>query len=1013
MHSLRWVAAAVPESAKTEWGRSSRRRVRWGGILLLFLALTVRAAAWAQDSAKEARRQRLQRFIESHPTATPHRDAQGFLEGLEGTLSAPLAGRSPVDVVYAFLDTNKELFGLTDPRGELKALGSGERDRFGVRHLKFQRLYKGLEVLGGIVGVHFNRQDVLDRIDGTFCPQISLPTTPVISREAALEIVAKDMKDPVGSLDVRKAQLLVYPRDSSYYLAWHFIVNMGGEYFIDALTGRVIYHWDMIMRGKPRGDAPVRDSQPQSAGEMDSRPLSGDSLVRKPVIRVFPYGKLLVDSLRREPITPSPPPPQSKGAASWETICSEGFEGDFPSSSPGWTVDGDPTWDDDDCKHYGGAWSAWCANGGAHGVDPCASNYLNNDTAWMVFGPFALCDATDADLSFWYWLNTEQDYDWFCWLTSTDGTYFQGNGQSGNSGGWQPMTVSLATQAGNPTVWVAFLFESDASVTGSGVYVDNVLIRKNHTGGRPDLVCYGPAGWEGPIVVSNTTGTRTTNTVMLGAVSYIDFAWANLGANCAGYHVLRLLFDGSPIASAWAPYLDAGYYTYVEDIPYTFTVPGSHTLRLTVDADGQVVESNESNNACEMDVIVACNAGHASGQGCGVMGDTKQGVKTERTCGGSAYLMRDLTRIAVPNAIETFSYDGTLPGVMLSDDNNVWEDPWECPAVDAHVYTGWTFDYMRDSLGRNSFDSGGASMISTVEYYDAALHGDTFCPDNAIFYRPTQRMIVCTPSSGHLSFTGALDVIAHEWAHGVTMFASDLAYEKESGALNESFSDMMGVSLGFAYNDPDWLIGENYGSVLRDMEHPTSHNQPDTYKGQYWFWTENCTPPDDDYCGVHTNSGVPNKMFYLLAHGGQQNGYTVAGIGVHQAMRVMYRANASEWKPDWGFTQAFAGCVQAAYDINPSGQWASQVRLASLAVGICDCPCHADPVCDGVIKVTDVVKAVDVAFRGEAKTLGALCPYALTDVDCTGVTDVNDVVRLVNVAFRGGTKKANFRNPCP
>ena len=63
--------------------------------------------------------------------------------------------------------------------------------------------------------------------------------------------------------------------------------------------------------------------------------------------------------------------------------------------------------------------------------------------------------------------------------------------------------------------------------------------------------------------------------------------------------------------------------------------------------------------------------------------------------------------------------------------------------------------------------------------------------------------------------------------------------------------------------------------------------------------------------------------------------------------------------------------------------------------------------------MNDVVKAVDVAFRGSPKVFDPICPYAQTDVDCTGVTDVNDVVRLVNVAFRGGTKKANFRNPCP
>ena len=79
----------------------------------------------------------------------------------------------------------------------------------------------------------------------------------------------------------------------------------------------------------------------------------------------------------------------------------------------------------------------------------------------------------------------------------------------------------------------------------------------------------------------------------------------------------------------------------------------------------------------------------------------------------------------------------------------------------------------------------------------------------------------------------------------------------------------------------------------------------------------------------------------------------------------------------------------------------------------CDCPCHADPECNGVTNVNDIVMAVDVAFRGEAKTVDALCPYARTDVDCTGVTDVNDVVRFVNVALRAGSRAANFCRLCP
>ncbi|HUU45516.1 MAG TPA: VCBS repeat-containing protein [Acidobacteriota bacterium] len=80
----------------------------------------------------------------------------------------------------------------------------------------------------------------------------------------------------------------------------------------------------------------------------------------------------------------------------------------------------------------------------------------------------------------------------------------------------------------------------------------------------------------------------------------------------------------------------------------------------------------------------------------------------------------------------------------------------------------------------------------------------------------------------------------------------------------------------------------------------------------------------------------------------------------------------------------------------------------------CFCACPADPVCDGVTNVLDVITAVDVAFRGAQPPHDSFeqCPYALTDVTCNGFTDVLDVVHLVNVAFRSGDPAIEFCEPC-
>jgi len=78
----------------------------------------------------------------------------------------------------------------------------------------------------------------------------------------------------------------------------------------------------------------------------------------------------------------------------------------------------------------------------------------------------------------------------------------------------------------------------------------------------------------------------------------------------------------------------------------------------------------------------------------------------------------------------------------------------------------------------------------------------------------------------------------------------------------------------------------------------------------------------------------------------------------------------------------------------------------------CECPCSGDPQCDGVANILDVVRVVDVAFRGTAATCDEWCLHDRTDVDCDGVTNVLDVVRFVNVTFRGADPAATYCDPC-
>ncbi|UCG58442.1 MAG: M4 family metallopeptidase [Phycisphaerales bacterium] len=122
-----------------------------------------------------------------------------------------------------------------------------------------------------------------------------------------------------------------------------------------------------------------------------------------------------------------------------------------------------------------------------------------------------------------------------------------------------------------------------------------------------------------------------------------------------------------------------------------------------------------------------------------------------------------------------------------------------------------------------------------------------------------------------------LDVFAHEFTHGVTETAVGLVYQDQPGALNESFSDVFAAMMDTA----NWTIGENTpGGAARDLSHPPAHGHPD-HMNKFWV-------TKSDNGGVHTNSGIPNKVYYLLANGGTHNGIKVDSIYPASKLRYLY-----------------------------------------------------------------------------------------------------------------------------
>ncbi|RME43485.1 MAG: peptidase M4 family protein, partial [Chloroflexi bacterium] len=231
----------------------------------------------------------------------------------------------------------------------------------------------------------------------------------------------------------------------------------------------------------------------------------------------------------------------------------------------------------------------------------------------------------------------------------------------------------------------------------------------------------------------------------------------------------------------------------------------------------------------------------------------------------------------------------TLPGTLCHNESGPVGSPLpDC--VDAFVFTGDTYDYFSATFGRDSFDDAGATMQASVRYGSVA---------NA-FWNGTQTAF----GPGF----AVKDVVAHEWTHAVTQYTADLLYSFQSGALNESISDVFSAMV----DSDDWLEGEDLpGGAIRSLANPAAFGDPGKLSDYL------CTPLDNG--GVHTNSGIPNHAAYLMAEGGTYNGFTITGIGRLATAQVYYQALTAYLTSASNFGDAYFALQNACYDVYGAG----------------------------------------------------------------------------------------------
>lgn len=270
-----------------------------------------------------------------------------------------------------------------------------------------------------------------------------------------------------------------------------------------------------------------------------------------------------------------------------------------------------------------------------------------------------------------------------------------------------------------------------------------------------------------------------------------------------------------------------------------------------------------------------------------------------------------------------------LPGRLVRSEG-------DAPSIDAAVNDaydglGHTHALFREAFSRSSIDDAGLPLEASVHY------GKEY--DNA-FWDGSRMVFGDGDGQVFAGFTRSLSVIGHELTHGLVQYTANLVYSGQSGALNESVSDVFGAlveqhSRGHDVVEASWLIGEGIftdqvqGSALRSLRAPgTAYDDDvlgtDPQPGHMRDFVET----DDDNGGVHINSGIPNRAFFLAAA-------AIGGKAWERAGRIWYEAVTTEIKASTdfrGFAEATTGVASRLF--GGASVEAAAVRSAWQEVGV-------------------------------------------------------------------------------
>ncbi|WP_283153803.1 M4 family metallopeptidase [Guptibacillus hwajinpoensis] len=353
------------------------------------------------------------------------------------------------------------------------------------------------------------------------------------------------------------------------------------------------------------------------------------------------------------------------------------------------------------------------------------------------------------------------------------------------------------------------------------------------------------------------------------------------------------------------PFEGKNHLTYKVNVNFLGDEPGNWYV--FVDAtSGKVVDQYNA-------IMDAGNFKTQTGTGTGVLGDHRllHVTKSKGEKEGTVFQLADYSHEGLDGII-TYDYSKNYLE-LFSNKSAAFKSEFAEPAVDAHYNSEQVYDYYLSEHGRNSLDDNGMPIQSVVHY------GDNY---NNAFWNGTYMVYGDGDGEFFIPLAASLDVAAHEMTHGVTSNSANLIYRFQSGALNESFSDIFGALI----DDSDWEIGEDImapaavadgRTSLRSLSNPSKYPVGAAYvaygngEGMYPSHMDEFydLPANLDNGGVHINSSIINHAAYLTAQ----------DIGREKLGQIYYRALTQYLTANSDFSDARQAIVQSAIDLYGEG----------------------------------------------------------------------------------------------